>query len=413
MQKTETQLIKRGNPQWDTLDNLCFLSKNLYNSALYEMRQSFFDKDSTLKTWNQVCNEFTQTNQVDFRALPTKVSQVVIRRLGKNFKSFWSLYSNPKYRPQAKLPNYLHKTKGRFVLEFNSQSFSLTNSFEGKYKTLYEYTACAKMLNLKFVSTKPHVKSIKVVKSGPSYKVCFVYEVLDLPVKHDNGKYAAIDLGINNFATLVGTNLKAPVIYNGKPLKSVNRYYNKKIAHYTSLLPKEVKTSNRIQRITQKRNNKINNYLHEYSTSIANLLASARINTLIVGYNKGWKQGVNLGAKVNQRFVSLPYYTFIEYLKYKCAERGIRVIIQEESYTSKCSFLDYEKPSKHNTYSGNRVYRGLFRTKDGYHVNADVNAAWNILAKTNVSCDRLKSRQLSWFVVDPVVVGISRLSKSQ
>ena len=105
------------------------------------------------------------------------------------------------------------------------------------------------------------------------------------------------------------------------------------------------------------------------------------ISTLIVGYNKNWKQDVDLGLICNQKFVQIPFLKFVKQLEYKCAMKGIKVVRQEESYTSKCSFFDDEKICKHESYKGKRIERGLFRTGSGKLVNADLNGSLNILKK--------------------------------
>ena len=198
-------------------------------------------------------------------------------------------------------------------------------------------------------------------------------------MKLNNDRYCSIDLGINNLAT-VSSNVIKPFIINGKPIKSINQFYNKKLAYYKSKL-KNRKTSKKINRLTNKRENKIKDYLHKSSRYIVNHLVSNNINTLVIGYNKGWKQDINIGKVNNQKFVNVPFLTFITMLEYKCKIEGINVIINEESYTSKCSFLDDEEICKHDNYLGRRIKRGLFKTSNGIFMNADLNGSLNILKK--------------------------------
>lgn len=136
-----------------------------------------------------------------------------------------------------------------------------------------------------------------------------------------------------------------------------------------------------MRKLTLKRNNKVKDYLHKASKAVVNHLASNRINTLIVGKNDGWKQDTNLGRRNNQNFVQIPFNVFISMLSYKCKLKGISLILQEESYTSKCSFFDGEEICKHDVYMGRRIHRGLFKTANGECVNADVNGSLNILRK--------------------------------
>ena len=207
-----------------------------------------------------------------------------------------------------------------------------------------------------------------------------LYKVTDTPLKEDNKRYAAIDLGLNNLAT-VGSNVVKPFIINGKPLKSINQYWNKEKARLQSHLKGNKKTSKRIESITNKRNNKVKDYLHKSSRKIVNFLVSNNISTLIIGYNEEWKQNINLGRTNNQTFVNIPFYTFIQQLEYKCKLEGINFLITEESYTSKCSFLDNESVEKHESYLGKRIKRGLLRSAEGKLINADLNGSLNILKK--------------------------------
>ena len=110
-------------------------------------------------------------------------------------------------------------------------------------------------------------------------------------------------------------------------------------------------------------------------------LVGERIGTLIIGKNDGWKQAIGLGKRTNQNFVFVPHARFIAMLRYKAELVGIQVMVSEESYTSKCSFLDLELVGKHEVYAGRRVKRGLYRASDGRRLNADVNGAFNILRK--------------------------------
>lgn len=137
----------------------------------------------------------------------------------------------------------------------------------------------------------------------------------------------------------------------------------------------------REQSLTFKRNNKINDYLHKASRMIVNYLVSKDINALFIGKNKEWKQNTNIGKRNNQNFVSIPFYKFIQMLQYKCTMEGITVKEIEESYTSKCSFLDDEAIGKHEEYKGRRIKRGLFKTAERKIINADVNGGLNILRK--------------------------------
>jgi putative transposase len=208
----------------------------------------------------------------------------------------------------------------------------------------------------------------------------------------DNERYIGIDLGVSNFAT-VTSNVKeiTPFIINGRPLKSMNQFYNKRMARYTSILEKtnKKKTSIKTKKLILKRKNKIDNYMHRASKKIVSFCIENNINSIVVGKNDGWKQDVNTGHQNNQAFVNIPHSRFIEMLSYKCELKGISFIANEESYTSKASFLNldqipiYKKgENKDYEFSGYRKSRGLYKLKDqNKTINADVNGSYNILRK--------------------------------
>ena len=166
-------------------------------------------------------------------------------------------------------------------------------------------------------------------------------------------------------------------------MKSINQYYNKRLAYYKSKLEtvNKKKTSHRVKRLTNKRNNKVNYYLHKASKYIVSDIQSKGITTLVIGKNTEWKNECSIGKANNQNFIQIPHSRFIDMLSYKCEKVGIKVKLQEESYTSKCSFLDGEEICKHEVYMGRRIKRGLFVSKDGRKINADVNGSYNIMRK--------------------------------
>lgn len=219
----------------------------------------------------------------------------------------------------------------------------------------------------------------------------------------------SIDLGIDNLCTCI-SNVTKSFIINGKPIKSINQFYNKQKSKFQSelKLKNHKNQSNRLYRLSLKRNNKIKDYFHKVSKYIVNQLVEQSINTLIIGKNNGWKQETKLGNKNNQNFVSIPFEILINMLKYKCKLQGINVILQEESYTSKASFFDNDyipvcnSDYKHYNFSGKRIKRGLYVTNN-ILINADINGSLNILRKyLNVVCEEIISPTNRGLVMNPV-----------
>lgn len=366
MRLTESIQITKENKLYNELDRFCFLSKNLYNSSLYAIRQHFFNTKK-YKNYNSLNKDFIQSHQIDYYALPTKVSQQTMKMVDQNFKSFFGLLKLKSKK--AKIPKYLKK-QGRYEIIFTIQSISQKELKKGFLKL------SGINQKIKIRDTITNIQQVRIIpkETFNCYNIEIVYKVSEKQLKKDNKKYASIDLGINNIAT-VAFNCKKPFIINGKPLKSINQYYNKKRSKLTNIKTKKAKLLNR------KRDNKIKDYLHKASRYITNHLVYNNINTLIIGKNDGWKQEVNIGKKNNQNFVSIPFEKFIFMLQYKCNLEGINVIIREESYTSKCSFIDNEEIKKHETYLGRRIKRGLFKTAFGKIINADLNGSLNIMKK--------------------------------
>ena len=222
---------------------------------------------------------------------------------------------------------------------------------------------------------------------GDDYYVEFTYEVdIEKPNRKINNSLA-IDLGVSNLASCVDTNNNSFII-DGKYLKSLNRLYNKKKSLYQSLLPKGIYTSKKILNLNKKRNMQIEDYLNKAVRTLMNKCNDLEVDEIIIGYNKGIKtNGIKNDyikgtdkRKANQNFVQIPLSRFKDKIKLKAQEYGIYVRIINESYTSKSSFYDND-PVEKDKYSGERITRSLYQTKDKKLVNADTNAALNIYKK--------------------------------
>ena len=493
MKLVEKHVIDRYNRLYKDVDNLCFLAKNLYNVGLYTIRQSFFDTGEFLD-YSSLQKILQDANQIDYYALPTKVSQQILRTLCNNFKSFFKAQEeykkNPKkFKAPPKIPKYKHKTKGRSIVIYPIDAICAPLLKENKVKL-----SLSKII---INSAQKNIQQVRIVPRYGVYKIEIVYEkspflfstgdinkdfitqlrqestvllhlrgklpknlrerilkldlnkepslalkeaiarkfnsllksnlyskegFLDVNLSQitqnllkqkpqaedliclnrllledafgkqiekcqrpypnlDKNNIAGVDIGVNNLAAIT-SNLKdfPPVLINGRPLKSANQFFNKQRAKFMSFIG-DKGTSRRIQKLTHKRNCIIENYLHQSSRYIINLLLKHNIGTLVIGKNDGWKQNINIGRKNNQKFVSIPHSTFVHQLKYKAEILGIDVLIHEESYTSKCSFLDSEPICKHKKYLGRRIKRGLFRSQNRTLINADVNGSANIIRK--------------------------------
>lgn len=366
---SERHVIRKSSPLYSELDGLCFLSKNLYNSALYAIRQYYFENKKYLN-WVNVNNMFVSEKQQDYYALPCKVAQQTLKMVDQNMKSFFNAIKAKNSKP--KLPKYLDKACGRFVVTYTSQAISRKALKDG-------YIELSKS-SVRIKTKVSDVRQVRVVPQNGFIVVEVLYEAAPKPHDDSAEVYCGVDFGLNNLMACAFADDRAYIV-NGRPLKSINWHYNKERARLQSQLRGEQKSSKRIRGITLRRNNRVNDYLHKATRMLVNHLVSKGVNNVVVGYNKEWKQGIGMGKVNNQNFVCVPYYKLLNMLTYKCELEGIRVIVTEESYTSKCSFLDGEEMRMHDSYMGRRVKRGLFKSSDGRLINADVNGALNILRK--------------------------------
>ena len=398
MQLTEIHQIRPNHKLYSICDELCFKSKNLYNAALFEFRQSFFDKDLDTLTWQNINRIFNQRNQFDYRELPSKVSNTVLKKLGNNISSFWSLVKKSDYNKKVKLPKYLHKTDGRFIVEFNKQTFSNKRDEDNNL------IICKSSLNLRIPTKVEKPQQIRIIPKVGCYVIEIVYEIEENRLKQ-NQRVAAIDLGLNNLATVVTNDGDNPILISGRKIKSINQYYNKMTSKKKSLLPYNVFTSKSLDRLWLKRNNKISYEIHKVTKFLANYFDERDVSIVVIGNNSGWKNEINLGKRNNQNFVNIPYTKFINQLTYKCELLGITVIVREESYTSKASFLDYDeipnyKDETKPKFSGKRIKRGLYRSTTR-KINADVNGAYNTMVKENPNYIIGKREQLGF---NPILI---------
>lgn len=384
--RVEKHFIKRSNKYYSMLDNFCFLSKNLYNYANYIIRNEFCDSGRWIR-----CNELDKIlrkdiEYLDYKAMPTAQSaQQVLKLLDKNWKSFfasikdWSK-NKDKYLGRPKLPKYKSKN-GRNILILTNQNVKLKSdnllhfpkSFNG-FIIKPQFVNRDNLVSFQQVRFIPHKNHIVVE---------LVYNIKIPDTYLDGDRYIAIDIGVNNLATVCNNFSAQPFIINGKQVKSINQYYNKKISHYRELAKRmnDMDFTKRMYSITDKRNRKIDDYMHKASRYIINYCVEHKVSKIVIGNNKEWKQNSEMSKRVNQHFIQIPHKRFIEMIQYKAKEYGIEVILTEESYTSGTSFIDNEEPTKKNYNKDRRVHRGLFVSNEGIQINADLNGAYQIMKK--------------------------------
>jgi putative transposase len=370
LQLTEQHIIKT-----DEWKDWCVKAKNLYNQSLYYWRQSVFGNIQYFTEF-ELLGLFREYNEENFIQLPSHCGQEIIKNLFKNIKSWHrarkSYNKDPnKFSGKPRMPKY---KKDLSIIGFNN----------GQIKWKSGYIHFPKMIGIPPIKTNIYKEyklgACRVIPKSNHFVVEFTYTIPDVVQKEYNGKALGIDLGVNNICSCI-SNTGNSYIINGKPLKSINAFYNKRLGKLQKQLKSDIFTSKRIERLAFKRNNLIKNYIHHTSKYIIKNAEELDITKIIIGNNKNWKREINIGKRNNQNFVSIPHSQLIKQIEYKAMKIGIEVINIEESYTSKCSAMDLEPICKHEIYVGNRVKRGLFKTANGTKINADVNGAINILRK--------------------------------
>ena len=389
----EKYIIKSNDARYAILDKYSHLSNNIYNQALYRFRQAFF-KGKWL-SYEKLDKSFKQSfNQKDcmlYRSMKSvHLAQQILKLVNQNMTS-WNkarkayLKTPQKFTGKPKIPKYKPKGGKNIVIVDNQTAKLRANG-------IVEIPVMDSLkIKLQHKETNK-IQQVRVIPKNNTFVIEIVYKtnkVIDY--KEDNGRYLTIDPGLDNAFTLA-SNVKGfkPVIINGRPLKSVNQYYNKQKARLTRIydLSKQNRNTKRLNKLDFYRNQKMLKFAHEASKRIVEIALSHELNTIVIGKNKGQKRSSNMGKRINQNFIGIPHQKMIEMIEYKANLAGIVVIQANEAYTSQTSFLDNELPINQNGDKARkrkglspvkrRIKRGLFKSNKGILINADVNGAVQI-----------------------------------
>lgn len=378
------------------IDKLSYHSARLYNSCIYIIKD-YFQKNNSYLNYNEQYHQVKLNEH--YNILITDSSQQIHRIVDRNFKSFLSLLklkNKGKYSSSVKVPNYLKKDSGWSIfvagrsarIKDNKVYVGLSKTFREKYNIKQKDIIFDLPKNINV--NKLQQLQIKPLYGGKEYEILFCYEKENNIKKLDKNEFLSIDCGLDNLLTTYDTKNKKSFIINGKPLKSINQHYNKTKAKLQSKYEKNKikdKNTKKIIKLSEKRKNVINNYFNQTVNKVIKYCLKNNIGNIVIGDFKEIKKEINTGKVNNQNFVSIPYGILKRKLEAKCNYYGINYVLQEESYTSKCSSLDLEPIKKHENYMGKRIKRGLFRTKNNILINADLNGAINILRKYKSKSD--------------------------
>jgi len=392
MYLTSVTKLKLNKEQFKVIDTMSYRAKALYNSSLYEINKHFQDTKEYLNYNSTDLLMKNHTENTVYRSLPSALSQQLIKKLHKDYSSFFALLKkkqNKDYDKQINKPRYKSKDSGKELI-FTKSKTSTTFIFKDGwiYITVPEdlhkgrLKLCKVPEYLKNKDFQDEIKYMEIIPKLDYYELHIKYEEEAKTPNNLNSNWCSIDLGLNNLCT-VTSNAHKPYLINGRAIKSINQKYNKRIAKLTHETKKSqnANTSKEIKRLFSKRGDKLNNEIHKISDFIVKSVLEKKIDYVVIGYNKEWKQNINIGKRNNQNFVQIPFNQLFQQLSYRSKEIGIKYIETSEEYTSKCSSIDNEIIGFKDSYDGMRIKRGLFKTKNNLYINADVNGSINILRK--------------------------------
>lgn len=391
-------LVERHIVKDNRFEDICLKSGLIYNYVLYQVRQGIF-AGNYLKEYD-LSTKLAKDNQSDFRNLPCCVSQQVVKQVFQNIKSWMKLKKdyekNPtKYDSRPKLPKY-KKGKKQNMLVFTTSACRIKNGYIHFAKDI------VKPIKTNIGENK--LCQVRIIPQATCYVVEVVYEKKENYLNLNKSNVLSIDLGLNNLCTCISNVGVKPFIVNGRIIKSFNQWYNKTKAKRMSYIG-DKGTSRYLRFLNNRRNFWIEDKIHKISRWIINFCINNDIGNIVIGLNKGWKQGIDLGKRNNQKFVEIPFSKLIDKISYKGRLIGINVQTAEESYTSKVDHLAFESLEKHDVYSGKRKKRGLFQSSVNKLLNADVNGAIGIGRKV-FGDSFVKEIIDSGFAFNPVKVNI-------
>lgn len=426
MYLSDQTVISKNNFKeiYSYLDGYAVLSKNLYNATLFRVRQIFtgYDKESRTANEAEIFAEVALlesaypsvhvskvisyshlekmmrvTDNPDFFAgLPMQTAQAVVKSAVQDFKTWLASLRAYKKDPSG----FLGRPKMPGYKKCDRCTFTITNQDAVLYPVLDDNNECVgmelKLPRIKERIVMPHLTDssrlmeVKVTPYYGRYILSLVIKTEDIISNPDMPETAAIDFGTDNIAAIVCTDHSSK-IYKGGAVLSHNQWFCKERAKTVSIITKGHEhmyaDSAYLRNLSYHHANFTKDQMHKISADIVRFCLEHRVGTLVLGVNKNWKQRTNIGTANNQMFVAMPTALLRSLITYKVSMYGIRVVEQEESYTSKADICamdyipTYGVDDDKATFSGKRICRGLYRCKNGFIINADCNAAANIMCK--------------------------------
>jgi IS605 OrfB family transposase len=398
------------------LSKLCHQVKNLYNRANFLIKTSLKQQNKLLYYYDLY--KLLKLEEC-YKILPAQTAQQTLKLITRNWKGYFRALKEWKRKPglffaQPCPPGYKSKN-GETVAIFTNQQVRIINGWLVlPKKTGYYYKTR--------LTSNTKLREVRIIPRRVGYTMELVYLKSIPKLSKKMTRKGAIDLGISNLVTFVDNLGNQPIVIkdHGKGIKSITQYYLKKQTQlreqYVQQQNQQLKIKNKLlygtsfYKLREKWRRKLKDAIHKLTHFMVELWVDRGLHEVVIGYNAKWKQRVHFWKKTTQMFITIPYMRIINILKYKGAEKGIKVELIPEEYTSKCSFLDNEFPQARSSYKGRRVKRGLFRTARGLIINADVNAAYNILVKSDPKALPKRSvNGVGGYVMYPLRISIEHL----
>jgi putative transposase len=375
------------------LEFLCSESAKLTNCGVYYSRQLFF-KTGKIPSRADLHKEIGTRNQnKHYQAFYSDTAQQILTTVAESFKSYVGLLKGLRkgtVDKRPKLPGY--RKGGLALVTYTGRSVRLKDGIlvfplGTKIKAWFRIDSFTVPMpsNLDY----KNIREYRILPRNGCFYLEMVYKNESQKAELDAAKVLGIDHGLNNWLTCL-SNIGTSFIVDGLKLKSLNQFYNKQISNIKEKKPQGF-WSKRLATITEKRNRQVRDAINKAARIVVGHCLANGIGTIVFGWNKGQKDGAEMGRKSNQKFVQIPTARLKDRIFQLCEQYGIQFIETEENYTSKASFLDSDilpvfgaKPEGWEK-SGRRVSRGLYRSADGTKINADCNGAANIIRKVAVT----------------------------
>ena len=398
MYSCQQHLIHTNKDIEAVLEFICSEANKLTNCAIYYCRQMFFKAHKYVS--NYELDEIMKSN-LHFKALRSAVAQQACHKVGESFKSYRKLaklYREGKLDHKPSLPKY-RKRNGLTVISYPARWLKLVDGqikfALGKQVKVWfglDNFTLPMPSNLKFKD----IKEVRILPRNRCFYAEFVEKQKEFKTRLNRTNILCLDPGVNNLLTGVSTIGKS-LIVDGKKIKSLNQWYNKKVSCLKKGKPQSY-WDDGLAALSEKRNRQFRDIRNKVARFIINWCLTNNIGTIVHGWNQGIKNGSQMNKKVNQEFVTIPNAAIKDRIEELAVQYGIKFITVEESYTSQSNFLANdelptfgEKSERKHRFTGkrgkkikgklNNLGRGGYLTDDGIWLNSDCLGAANLLRK--------------------------------